>query len=201
MKPSRIQGLVPVLGQFAEVARPEILKGHAAASCIASTWITIKVLGELGYRASPLQVQLSVGNDKYRQICDKIGPPKTLYQANEWYEQFGAHAVGVGFDPPKPGIGGHLIVVVEGYLVDASIDQVNDSSTLISAPAVHWGRADPAFLEKCKLSQRLDTHNLFIEYSHHPSSFDYKSSRDWSDNPETSVAIQRIVYIIRKLAV
>lgn len=197
MRPADAGVLPDLLRRFSQVARLEILRDHAAASCIASTWITTEVLSKLGYNVTPLEVRLSVGNAAYRQLRDAFGPPRTQAELDSWYQQSGAHVVGVGFERSQHGIGGHLIAVVGAYVVDASIDQVTDPANHISPPPVHWGRAHPAFLAKQRPLQRLDTEDLFIEYSHHPSGFDYASSYDWSDNPETSAAVSRIVNAIR----
>jgi len=100
--------LTSILERFSLIARPEILRDHLPSSCIASTWITIQVMQQLGFSARPLEVRLSVGNAAYRRLRDQLGPPRTQAQLAEWSREHGACVVGVGFDDGSVGIGGHL---------------------------------------------------------------------------------------------
>ena len=185
--------------RFAAVARPAILRDHTQDSCIASTWITIDVMQHLGIPADHLEVRLSVGNAAYRALVEQFGPPTNSEQLESWERDHGARAVGVGFDQDTSGLGGHLVAVVSGeYLVDASIDQVADPQYGLVPPPVLWGRADPRFLSQFQLAQRLDTDDLFVEYSHHIIQVQYRRLPDWGHNPETDGAVARILAAIRK---
>jgi len=185
--------LQPVIERYASVARAEILRDHVSDSCIASTWITVQVFRSLGYETGSLEVRLSVGNVAYREERDRRGPPQSPDELERWAEEEGAHVIGIGFDPPGPGIGGHLVAVVEGFLIDASIDQGNDPKHGIMLPAVLWGHMDPSFLSRRKDLNRMDTGGMFIEYSHHPTGIEYAASYDWGHNSETDAAVSRIL--------
>lgn len=190
--------LESILERFASVARPEILRNHLPNSCIASTWITIQVMDQLGFVAYPLEVRLSVGNAAYRRLCNQLGPPRTHAQLNQWSREYNAYVVGVGFEAASVGIGGHLVAVVDGrFLVDASIDQVADPSHDLNPPPVLWGLVHPLFLSGSRPRQRLDVLDLFIEYSRHPAARRYETSYDWGHNPETDSAVSRILLELR----
>lgn len=181
--------LESLLERFAAVARPEIRRDHLPNSCIASTWITIEVMRQLGVAARALEVRLSVGNAAYRRLRDLFGPPKTPTLLKQWAAEHGAYVVGVGFDDGSVGIGGHLVALVaEGFLVDASIDQTVDPPHGLNPPPVPWGVADPLFLSGARPLQRLDVGNLFVEYSQHPVASRYLDSYDWRHNQETDAA-------------
>ena len=185
--------LQSMIERYSLIARAEILRGHAPNSCIASTWITIQVFHNLGYEALPLEVRLSIGNAAYRQLCDRHGAPRNGGELERWAEEHGAQVIGIGFDPPGPGIGGHLVAVVEGWLIDGSIDQANDPSHGIVLPPVHWGHMDPSFLSKARILNRMDAGGLFLEYSHHAIGIEYSASYDWGHNSKTDAAVSRIL--------
>jgi hypothetical protein len=190
--------LTSILERFSLIARPEILRDHLPSSCIASTWITIQVMHQLGFSARPLEVRLSVGNAAYRRLRDQLGPPRTQAQLAEWSREHGACVVGVGFDDGSVAIGGHLVAVVDGrFLVDASIDQATDASHGLTPPPVLYGPIDPLFLSGQIRLQRLDVLELFIEYSRHPTTRPYTTSYDWGHNPETNSAVSRILSEIK----
>ena len=184
-----------LLSRFSEVARPEILKDHLPNSCVASTWITIEVVRQFGFSATPLEVRLTVGNAEYRRLRDQHGrPPRTNEELVDWGNRHGAWTIGVGWDQESGGIGGHVVALLEGrYLVDASIEQVTDASHEIVPPPVLWGLLDPLFLYGQKPLQRMDTGGLFVEYILHPTAVRYEQLPDWGHNPETDGAVERIV--------
>lgn len=191
--------LQSILERFASIARPEILRDHLPHSCIASTWIAIQVIRQLGFAAHPLEVRLSVGNAAYRRLCDQFGPPKTHDQLEQWFRQYGAYVAGVGFDDAPIRIGGHLVAVVDAhFLVDASIDHVAAPSHDLNFPAVLWGPVDPLFLSGMRPLQRMDVLGLFIEYSRPPVAWCYETSYDWRHNPETDSAVSRILAAINR---
>lgn len=191
--------LESILERFASLARPEILRNHLPNSCIASTWITIQVMHQLGLTAHPLEVRLSVGNGVYRRLRDQFGPPRTQAQLGQWSHEQGAYVIGVGFDDGSAGIGGHLIAVVEGrFLLDASIDQVTDPLHGLNPPPVLWGSLDPLFIAGVKRLQRMDVLGLFIEYSSHPVARRYETSYDWGHNPETDFAVSNILSALNR---
>ncbi len=180
------------LQRYAEVARPEIRRHHTPHSCIAATWITIETLRRLGIKAEPLEVSLTVGNAAYKRLVGEIGPPQSRDELEEWFNDYGADVVGVGFDPPAPGrVGGHIVALVDGsHLVDASIDQASNPSTGIVLPGVHIGVVGHDFL-RGRL-QRLDTDDLFIEYQRKVVPTPWRDSYDWGSNPQTESAVARI---------
>jgi hypothetical protein len=112
-----------VLRSYAAVAREEIRREHLSQSCVASTWLTIETLGQYGVEAHPLEVLLSIGNRTYKRLRAERGAPRTQEELEGWYEECGAHVIGVGFDLPTAGtIGGHIVAAVgTSFLVDASI--------------------------------------------------------------------------------
>ena len=188
-----------ILGRFAEVARPEILRDHIPNSCIASTWITIEALRRLGINAEPLEVRLTVGNAAYKRLVSEIGrPPQSEEELEEWSNQHGADVVGVGFDPPTPGnIGGHIVALADGsHLVDASIDQVSNPATGILPPGVHIGKVDPGFRWGRRPLQQLDTDDLYIQYLRTVVPTPWKKNYDWGSNPETESAVERIENLV-----
>ena len=186
--------LEETLARFAVVARPEIVRDHGRKSCVAATWITIEVLRILGVCADPLVVRLTVGNAAYRRLCQERGIPRTEEELDEWSRAFGAHNIGVGFEREPGGIGAHVVAIADdSYLIDSSLDQATNSANDIVPPGVLYGRIDPNFVMRPLLLLRMDTEDLFIEYSHHPNPPDIEQLPEWGHNTQTDGSVRRIL--------
>jgi hypothetical protein len=183
-----------VLRSYAAVAREEIRREHLSQSCVASTWLTIETLGQYGVEAHPLEVLLSIGNRTYKRLRAERGAPRTQEELEGWYEECGAHVIGVGFDLPTAGtIGGHIVAAVgTSFLVDASIDQAAEPEEGITPPSVLVGAMTSGFAWGAPRALRLDTEELFIEYARHRITSNWRASPDWGENPQTRSAVARI---------
>lgn len=188
------QDLRSLLDVFAEEARPEIVRDHRPESCIASTWITNRVFSRLGFGVQELQVRVTVCNPAFTRLRKELGRSPTEEEFDRWTEEEDAWTIGIGYPPyERGGLGGHLVSLVDGrYLVDASIDQVNAVGHGMDLPGVIYANAEGGFLYGTS-SQVLEVQNHLIEYERDRVAGDYKDSYDWSSNPETSAAVDRIL--------
>lgn len=183
--------------RFAEIARPEIRRDHAAASCVASAWVTIEVMVRLGYKAEAVDVVASVGNAAYAALWSlNKGPARDSSQFDDWCNNHGAWVVGVGHDQTVGGIGGHVICVVEDrFVVDASLDQVMDSCDTLIVPPVLFFEIDPDGLP-FGIMREVRPNIIFVEYVRRPSKVAYRQLPDWGNTPEVVGAAARILQLL-----
>jgi hypothetical protein len=180
------------IARFARIARGEIRRDHGADSCVASTWIAVQALRELGLNAVHREVVASVGNGVYAKLWRQHGPPKTREILDDWSDRLGSFVVGIGHDRHAGGIGGHLVCTIDNkYVVDASLDQAADEIHNLRIPAVVWFRIDQRGLPLGIIRHVSD--NLFVEYVDRPVIVDYQSSPDWGKTDEVRTAVARIV--------
>jgi hypothetical protein len=119
------------LRYLAHIANQEAFRHHGARnSCICTSAAIVHVLQYLGYEARPLRIRVTVFSDK-----------------SDYATVLGSDGDGTRCPAAGPGMWrGHLAVVAKSrYLIDATIDQANDSEgrTCIE-PLV--AEVSPAFL-------------------------------------------------------
>ena len=160
-----------LLAIFAGCARDEISRYFLPNSCIASSAIAIDVLKHFGMAARPWEVCLHVIRKPYHL---EIGcyPP-------EW----------------ENSIGGHLVVLAEHFLVDASFGQITDANPNVGVPPVFVGElpmTGPPY-EGCSFS----TPFAEVHYVARVMSQDYRKSLDWGPSPEREAVTVSIITRIR----
>lgn len=186
------------IAEYSRVARPEILRDHGPNSCIASTWITIQVMRRLGFTAQVLEVRAQVENAAFAKLRARLGRGPSEDELRGWTEKHGAWTVGLGYGRTiDDGIGGHLVAIVrESYLVDASINQANVPRHNIKLPATLWGPVSPGFLSGEEVCH-YQLEGIVVKYERQDVENDYTTSCDWSHNPETDGAVERILQALK----
>jgi hypothetical protein len=137
-------------------ARREIRTTFTPDSCIESTWIACEVAKQLGVQAEPLAVQTTVFNpamvaameanpnifDEWQRIGDG--------DAKKQMDLFGGWIIKIGQnDTPDPGKwNGHLVALLQGHLIDLSLDQAERPTKNITGlkPIFFPFPVTPAFL-------------------------------------------------------
>jgi hypothetical protein len=180
------------LDSFARVARPIIRRSYAAASCIASTRITIDVMRALGFVASPLAVMLYVGNPAFRESLSD----DDLASCAERYEGRGVHRprlVRVGGKLRRGDLGAHVVAVADDrYLVDASFDQVHLPQYGIIPPPILVSLVDPR-LVRGSAPQRMEVNGLLVEYRRQYLSTRFLHSPNWRGDRDTRASVRAIL--------
>jgi hypothetical protein len=165
-----------VLTSFSSIANREVLKFYGnRGSCIFSTAVVCDVLAHYGFDARPLRVQATVLPTKPREHACTLGSD------------------GDGSRQPAAGHGkwrGHLVTSVSNqYLVDTTLDQVNDiESHLRAEPVViHLSTTDWFLCEDPKSYRYHRTGNLsvfkssdsIVRYAEHPRQNGFKYAGDF----------------------
>lgn len=159
---------VTLIRIFAGCAAQEISRHFAPNSCIASTAITIDVMAHYGLKAYPWEVCLLVERHP--------------------------DSITVGCHPPETSdsIGGHLVALVDGNLIDSSFGQIEAAHPTLKVPPVFVGKLLPL---GAPLAEQYHFSTPFAEvyYRYRPITGDYRSSRDWDCSPEREVATMNII--------
>lgn len=135
-----------ILRRYAAVARPIIRQDFAAASCIASTAITIEVLRLHGISAVPFPCKVLVFNAPFVQRIEREDRFPDAAETIVWTTGTDLWSVGLGFSRPHEQHVGHYVALAEGrYLIDASIDQASRPEKGINLPPVMVGDVNPDF--------------------------------------------------------
>jgi len=182
-----MENLEKLVATFASIARPEIRQDHTAASCVASTWITVEVMRHFGVSVRPVTAKVNIYNASYVELERQLGR-----RPDPGTTQDGAWVVGIGFEKERGGIGTHIVAVLDDrILVDASIDQANDREHGIVLPGVVWTPINETFLAGLSLTCCVSGQRL--TYIPSSTALDFASLYDWGHNPQTEGAVTRIV--------
>lgn len=97
-------------------------------SCIASTAIGIKVLKRFGVEAWPVPVDLHIYNNTFIDMInhfDELGREPTKQEQKEWLMK-GAWTIQIDRNDRDPDNHvGHLVIGIDGHLLDLSLDQAS----------------------------------------------------------------------------
>jgi hypothetical protein len=170
--------------------------------CIAATRIALDVLAGFGLTAQAVPAEAIVFNPPYVRRLNAGGKPAQSHEERErFFREDGSHCLGLGMDYPgsdrSTGYVGHLIVKTGRYLLDLSIGQADRPQFGIQIPPVvtRWPE---------KWSDR-DFHTLTVNGSavgyrakgSRPTANDYRTSRDWTDEPRRRPAVQAFRKAVR----
>jgi hypothetical protein len=144
---------------------------HTWTRCIASTAITLDILESFGLEGHPWEVCLRL---------------------LRW-----PHHLEIGCYPVESddGIGGHLVVLVDGFLVDPSFGQITDANPNVQVPPVFVGALLPP---GAPLQSRYHFSTPFAELQYYarPMSKDFRTSLDWGPSAERDAANAAILNCI-----
>lgn len=147
--------LEQLLGAMEPVVRRTMLRRFNSDCCIATCKIMQTIFAEYGFRAEPFPVSVYIHNAKQFELI-KNG---TLPDSGEEREALGAWAVGLvaGGKVPngRQGFGGHLVLHVEGMLIDASLQQADRPERAITLPPLLAVPAEPGFFGRRAKGQQM----------------------------------------------
>jgi hypothetical protein len=174
---------------FCHLANREILKFYGdRGSCIFSTAVVCDVLAHYGFDTRPLRVQATVLPTKPREHGCTLGSD------------------GDGSRQPAAGHGkwrGHLVTLVNNeYIVDTTLDQVNDSEPHLRADpvVVHLPATDWFLCEDPKSYRYHRTGNLSVfkssdspvRYAEYPRQNGFKHAGDFRPNRRKCIVLDLI---------
>jgi hypothetical protein len=141
----------PFVRLFEKEATPILRRDFMVTRCVNATRICLDVMALFNVRAVPLSVQAIAMNKTYRQKLDKLGRFPTGEELKLWIDE-GAYALGVDIrDSATSEImnawGGHLVTIVQDWLVDGSAIQMNRPQHGIELPDIFVGETTRRFLK------------------------------------------------------
>lgn len=166
---------LPEFLEYLPAVRRALLRHLVPESCIATSRIVRQLLGDSGLEAHVIPVKARVGNAAAARFIE-VQDWDSLRQRLD-----GAHVVNVG-DPghaARPGFwAGHLAVLCQGVLIDASIDQASrpQHGILLKEPLAVPLPTD--FLRPGRVV-RGTVWGLFFEYGYCPDNLSYLRSPSW----------------------
>ncbi len=141
----------PFVRLFEREATPVLARGFMATRCVNATRICLDVMHAFNVRAIPMSVQAIAMNKIYRTKLDKLGRFPTSDELKAWLDE-GAWALGVDIrdaatDADKNAWGGHLVAIVQDWLVDAAAIQLSRPQHGIELPDIFVGETSRRFLK------------------------------------------------------
>lgn len=172
------------LTHLCQLARAEVLRSYAAASCIATCKYVLQVLTELEMVAYPIPTRVLVMNQPYAFNTSRLGRFPHGTELRAWSQTDNSCSVGLGFgfetDPDR--WAGHLCILVRMgqsfLLVDPSIDQANVTDRLIQieSPVITLVPETFAIAEESVL---VEQNRCLLLYSSQPGNSHFQHTPAW----------------------
>jgi hypothetical protein len=163
MKPK----LLDLLSALGPIVRPAMLTRFKPNCCIATCKILKEVFAYYGFKAKAFPVMAYIYNQRMTELLNtrEIILPRDEQERLALFDQTGAW--GVGFCN-YPGLNqqtldgdeifrGHLVLKVDGWLVDGSLEQASRPQRDIKLPGMLWAHAPSGFFSPRCRKQILTT--------------------------------------------
>jgi hypothetical protein len=173
-----------LLDALSPIVRPAMLEHFREDCCIATCRILREVLAAYGYKAREVPVTVQVLNGPMQKLVDEGPLPDDRAERVALFHQRGAWGVGIGLahpgDPIVPGkYYGHLVLSVNGLLVDASLQQAQREQRGIVLPSLLWCRPEQGFFAKSKGQQTRGTVGECLVSYRRLRDDSYLTSKNW----------------------
>lgn len=149
--------LPTLLNAMKPVVRRTMLEAFRPDCCIATCRILREVFADYGYKARPVAVSVEVLNAEMIALMQEGPLPDDRAERTVLFDQRGAWGVGIGAPgPPLNGNSfvGHLVLNVDGVLIDGSLDQAQRPEKKILLPSLLWFKPDAGFFAPRSKGQR-----------------------------------------------
>lgn len=191
---TKSHSLPALLDALAPVVRPAMLEEFTGNCCIATCRILRRVFERFGYDAQPVPCAVYIYNAAMMKLlATGMRMPADLKERSRFFELIGAW--GVGIVPESATIkkervfGGHVVLIVEGMLVDASLAQVNRPDKKLMMPSFLAFEPSSRFLSKPwgqKMEVELEsgdaiTYERITDYSFRTAGDWLRSGQPYSD--------------------
>jgi hypothetical protein len=193
--------LPTLLNVMRPVVRKTMLEYFRPDCCVATCKILQTVFAEYGYKARAVAVTVQVLNGPMQKLVEQGPLPEDHDERMALFNQHGAW--GVGIVPPENGqlkpnsFGGHLVLNVNGVLVDASLQQAQREQKGILLPALLCGHPGSSFFAKSK-GQRtgVKVGECLVSYRRLRDD-SYTTGKNWREEyagrPEAYLKIMRLM--------
>jgi hypothetical protein len=183
----RSLSLPELFDRLSDVVYPALLEAYRPDCCIAAAAILTRVFDHFGYRANVIPVSVEIYNAamlKAFRANVNIPPASEPAKREMFFELTGAW--GIGIFPGgavrdrrgRPGYGGHLLVYVERFLVDATIKQAERPEKNVILPnMIVVGEAADRLVRQGSVS--LQVGDCAIRYKKIDNE-SYRTAPDWT---------------------
>lgn len=187
MKVNKRRPLANLLKTLAPVARKTLLHYYAPNCCIATCAALAKVFALYGYKATPLPVEVHIFNPAMAKVILAGQQPVVRDPAwRRWMDLTGAYSIGIapasrhlsaarGIDA----FGGHLVLLVKGMMIDASVQQAERPAFKIVLPDMVAIPFPQTLLRGGALSLR-DANGMLMVYRR-ITDYSFLTAPDWRD--------------------
>lgn len=186
----------PFVRLFERVATPILARDFLETRCVNATRICLDVMRAFNVRAYPLSVQAVALNRAYRTKLAELGRMPTDNELPAWVAE-GAWAIGVDVrgsatDTSANAWGGHLIAVVQDWIVDSAAIQISRPSKGIDIPDIFVGATSRRFL-KGKGSVGFESDGgAVLTYTPRPEDESWKDLPGFQPHPYNADAAREI---------
>jgi hypothetical protein len=141
--------LTDLLETLKPIVRPLMLRHFTANCCIATSRMLRDIFEHYGYRARAVPTTVEILNAAMLRLLDSGEAfPEDRDERIAFFGERG-NAWGVGIQPSETmkqsAFGGHLVLSVNGLLVDGSLSQANRPEKQIELPSLLWFRPEQSF--------------------------------------------------------
>jgi hypothetical protein len=182
-----------LLASLAPIVRDEILKDFAPDCCIATAAILRRVFRHFHLDTTPIPVSVHIFNAAYLKLRRAGVPfPDDPAELHELMDRTEAVAIGITEESVHPGKWpGHMLVLVEDVLVDASLDFCNRPEHNITLPSFMTMPSRPPFLEfRSQLARMVNGCEIVYRRSHDNA---WLSDPDWTTESRARRAVNAII--------
>jgi hypothetical protein len=181
-----------LLESLAPIVRDEILKDFTSDCCIATAAILRRVFRHFHFETSPIPVYVNIFNAAYLKLRGTGVPfPDDPAEMRELMDRTGASAVTITESVHPGKWPGHMLVLVQDILVDASLDFCNRPEHSITIPPFMTMRAHPPFLEfRSQLARMVNGCEIVYKRSHDKA---WLSDPDWTSESRARRAVNAII--------
>ena len=192
----------PILVAYAEAAAEVYPLVFIRARCVNSTWVCLEIMRRYGLvSARALSVEFAVMNRRCVEEIEALGRMPTNEEALEWLANRGVHMVQIDTgnvlattDPNAwPG---HVVAIVQGWLVDSAISQVSRPEKQIIMPEILLAdtQVAPKFLRGKEPLMMTTDEGALARYNARLADRSYEAGRGFRShegNQEVADAIHR----------
>lgn len=192
--------LPTLLNVMMPVVRSTMLERFRADCCVATCKILREVFADYGYKAREVPVSVYILNREMQALVEEGPLPDDHAERIALFNQRGAWGVGVGFGPPanENAYAGHLVLNVDGVLVDGSLDQAQREERNILLPSLLWFKPESGFFATRAKGQQIKgvVGDCLVVYKRIRND-SYLTGKNWREKyagvPETYFKITRLL--------
>lgn len=168
----------PMIQLYVSVATPIFRKRYMASRCLNTTRVCLEVMRAFNVRCAPLSVHTMVMNKIYADNIRALGRWPEPSELDAWIAD-GAWALGI--DTRKGSMteddwAGHLVAVVQDFLVDSAALQFSRPLKSIEIPDIFVGPVTPRFMKGKESLPFVDSRGAQLSYHARLDDESYKTA-------------------------